>query len=210
MSPKKKTKKKVTGPIVEVDQDWETKDKREKGLIRLDVACGCNLAEGFVGVDISKNTDASIIHDLNSYPWPFEDGSVMEVRVSHYLEHTADIKRFMEELWRITVHAATIVINAPYYSSIRAWQDYTHVRTISEATFLYFNRDWMQMNRLEHYGVNCNFAIQSVNFLYSGEWKVRANSAQEYARKHYLNVVDDIVVTLRTIKEQKVEVPREK
>jgi len=36
----------------------------------------------------------------------------------------------------------------PYYSSIRAWQDPTHKRAISEATFLYFDKDWKKPKNL--------------------------------------------------------------
>lgn len=45
---------------------------------------------------------------------------------------------------------AKATILAPYYTSMRCWQDPTHTRAISEASFLYFNKDWRVQNKLDH------------------------------------------------------------
>src|SRR6185295_223721 len=52
---------------------------------RLDLACGQNVREGFEGVDIWPG--AQHVVDLQRYPWPFEDESVLELNTSHYIEH---------------------------------------------------------------------------------------------------------------------------
>ena len=36
----------------------------------LDLGCGKRKRKGTVGIDISKDTDADIIHDLNKFPYP--------------------------------------------------------------------------------------------------------------------------------------------
>ena len=54
---------------------------------KLDLACGGAKKEGFTGVDIADIEGVDIVHDLNIYPWPFEDGSVEEINCSHYVEH---------------------------------------------------------------------------------------------------------------------------
>ena len=103
---------------------------------RLDVACGSNKTPGFFGVDIAKTKDVDVVWDLEKFPWPFPDNSVDEIVCNHYIEHTKDLISFMNELYRIMVPGGTAIIRAPYYNSMRAWQDPTHVRAISEATFL--------------------------------------------------------------------------
>jgi hypothetical protein len=79
-------------------------------------------------------------------------------------------------------------------------QDFTHTRFISENTFLYFNKDWLIANGLEHYDVNCNFRIESIKYIWNPEWVNRAEAAKEFARKHYINVVSDINIILRSVK----------
>jgi hypothetical protein len=86
-------------------------------------------------------------------------------------------------------------IVAPYYSSMRAWQDPTHVRAISEATFLYFNQEWLKTNGLDHYDVSADFDF-SYGYVMSPEWISRSEEAKAFAIRHYINVISDIQVLL--------------
>lgn len=211
------------GNITTYDEDCEVVEKKDKTkLLRLDIACGNNKKEGFIGLDFAFDTQADWWCDLNKYPWHYmkiidklrkerktdgmvikiEDDSVYEIHCSHFIEHVDDLKRFMEEIYRVLIPGGRITFYAPYYSSIRAMQDYTHKRFISEATFLYFNQNWIRENRLEHYDVKCNFAISSCKFLFDPEWNRRSDDAKEWARKHNINVVTDIEVVLSAIKEK--------
>ncbi|MFH1398957.1 MAG: methyltransferase domain-containing protein [Candidatus Woesearchaeota archaeon] len=209
------------GKIQEVDKD-ATIIQDEKSFLRLDLACGNNKKPGFIGMDISTDTQADIICDLSRFPWKlysnkwsapegildeidngiliFKDSSVGEFFCSHYIEHTKDIKSFMEEVYRILIPKGKVTFIAPYYSSIRAFQDYTHVRPISESTFLYFNQRWLEANSLQHYNVNCNFEVVYMKFQYYPEWKTRSEAAKEWARVHMINVVMDIETMLVAIK----------
>ena len=168
---------------------------KEKKLIKLDIACGQNKQEGFVGVDIAKCKGVDIVHDLEVYPWPFKDESVEEAHVSHYIEHTKDLIKFMNELHRIMVKDGKCTIIAPYYTSMRCWQDPTHVNAISEASFLYYNQEWLKTNKLDHYPITADFDF-SYGYNLSQEWANRSEEAKIFAIKHYNNVVMDIVVTL--------------
>src|ERR1044071_8447624 len=106
--------------------------------IRLDLACGNNKREGFIGIDQSlEKTQADVAHDLESYPWPFSEGYADEVFCSHFIEHVVDLIAFMNEVWRVMKSGGTATFVAPYYTSVWAIQDPTHKRSISEQTFLY-------------------------------------------------------------------------
>lgn len=189
------------GKIYDIDEDASiTAPIIDDALIRLDIACGSNKKDAFTGIDISPDCQADIVYDLESYPWPFEDNSVFEAHCSHYIEHTKDIKNFMTELWRILIPGGHVEIQAPYWSSKRAMQDFTHTRFISENTFLYFVKTWIDANKLSHYDINCNFAIMSIKYLYSTEWRTRSEETKNWAREHYNNVVDDIIVVLKALK----------
>lgn len=164
-------------------------------LIKLDIACGQNKQKDYIGIDIVNIPGVDIVHDLEMYPWPIESESCEEVKISHYIEHTKDLIKFMEEIYRILKPSGKCMINAPYYTSIRCWQDPTHVRAISEATFLYFNKEWRTVNKLEHYPITCDFDYQ-YGYQMTQDWASRNEAARNFAIRHYWNVVQDIQISL--------------
>ena len=112
---------------------------------------------------------------------------------------------FMDEVYRILkdeivdpdgkVHGGSIKIIAPYYSSMRCWQDPTHRRAISDASFFYFNKGWRDANKLDHYGIQCDF-----DFVYGydiqNDYASKHDDARNFGILHYINVINDIHVTL--------------
>ena len=164
-------------------------------LKKLDLACGQNKQQGFIGVDIVQLPGVDVVHDLEIYLWPFEDNSVDEIFCSHYVEHTIDLMKFMDECYRILKTGSKMTIIAPYYSSMRAWQDPTHKRAVSEASFLYFNKDWRVQNRLDHYPIKSDFDF-SYGYTLGSNWASRNEEARIFAITHYWNVVNDLQVVL--------------
>ena len=104
---------------------------------KLDLGCGMAKQLGFIGVDRIAFDGVDVIHDLEIFPWPFKDESVDEVFCSHYIEHTPDMIKFMDEMYRILKVGGKAQITAPYYANMRCWQDPTHKRAISEASSIY-------------------------------------------------------------------------
>lgn len=171
------------------------KARAEGKLIKLDIACGQNKPEGWVGIDIAPLEGVDLVHDLSTYPWPVKTGTVEEARAIHYIEHVVDLIGFFEEVYRVLVVGGKCLIISPYYTSMRAWQDPTHVREISEASFLYYNKEWRKSQKLDHYPITCDFDF-SYGYAFYPEWAARAQEARDFALKHYNNVVSDIQVTL--------------
>lgn len=169
--------------------------------MKLDIACGQNKRPGFMGVDMMSGPGVDVVHDLEVYPWPFKDNSIDEFNVSHYAEHTHDLMKFMDEIWRIGQHNARVTIVGPYYTSIRAWQDPTHVRVLSEATWMYFTKEWRGANKLDHYPIRSNFGIDKIYTFFNPPWDKKSDEAKQFAQQHYWNVVSDILVELHVIKD---------
>lgn len=167
----------------------------ETSGIKLDIACGQNKQQGFIGVDIAPCVGVDIVHDLNVYPWPFADDSVEEAFSSHFVEHVGCLMKFMNECQRIMKQGAKLTILAPYYSSMRCWQDPTHVRAISEASFLYYNKEWRVSNLLDHYPINADFDF-NYGYVMTPDWANRSEEARNFAIRHYNNVISDIQVTM--------------
>ena len=53
--------------------------------MKLNLGCGNDLKEGYVNVDI-VDYGGNTIHDINKFPYPFEDNTFDEVLASHVLE----------------------------------------------------------------------------------------------------------------------------
>lgn len=193
MAKSKKQEKKETANIIKFSVG-----KQKFELLhpfRLDVACGQNKTPGFFGIDIAKEKDVDVVWDLERFPWPFPDNSVDELVCNHYIEHTKDLIAFMQELHRILVPGGQALIRAPYYNSMRAWQDPTHTRAISEATFLYYNQDWLKANKLDHYGITADFDY-NFGYDFTPDWAMRSEESKAFAVRHYTNVISDIQVVL--------------
>lgn len=169
--------------------------------MKLDLACGQNKREGFKGVDIAPGPGVDFVFDLETYPWTiFQDNSIEEIHCSHYVEHVSDLMKFMDEIYRICIDGAKVTFLAPYYTSIRAWQDPTHKRVISEATWLYYNAKWRRENKLDHYPITCNFEVTQAMVFFNQPWDKKSEEARAFAQQHYWNAVSDIVVELKVVK----------
>lgn len=166
-------------------------------LLKLDLACGQRKQEGFTGVDISTGSQADVLCDLTVAPWPFDDASAEEAFCSHFVEHLTGRQRilFMDELWRVLIPGGKATVLSPYYTSMRAWQDPTHERPVSESDFLYYNREWRETNGLSHYPIMADFDFSYGYILYP-DWVGRSQEQRDFAIRHYWNVVSDIQVIL--------------
>lgn len=175
---------------------------------KVDLACGQNKKDGFFGVDIAPTEDADLVWDLGRAPWPFATDSVEEAYCAHYVEHTYPVGgpndgliSFMNELHRVCAPDAKVEIIHPYAQGKRAFQDPTHTRYINEVTWWYFNRDWMRAQKLDHYPITANFEIVNIGHGWYPGWELRSQPTQEFGAEHYWDVVTDLFVTLRAVKE---------
>jgi SAM-dependent methyltransferase len=112
----------------------------------LDIGCGSAKFPGAVGLDISANTDADVVHDLDVFPYPIEDGSFDQILMQDVIEHVAQPIRVFEELHRIARPGARIQLRTPHFSSVLAYGDPTHrhyfstvaIRSLGEPRFAHY------------------------------------------------------------------------
>jgi hypothetical protein len=189
--------------------------RKKNTVLKLSLACGDHKPEGFKGVDIVKTKSADYVFDILKFPWKqIKTNSVDEIECSNFVEHIphGDSRhdpffQFFDEIYRILKPAefdpnnpnipikGFATITCPYYSSVRAWQDPTHQRAISEASFLYLNKQWRVDNKLTHYPVKCDFDF-TYGYSVAPEWQNRSEESRAFAIQHYINVVSDIQVML--------------
>lgn len=167
-------------------------------FVRYDLAAGMRKREHFKTVDISKKSKPDIVCNLEKTPWPIKSGTVDFVNCSQYLEHCQNQMGFMNELHRILKPEGVAILDVPYYTSIYAWQDPTHVRPISENTFLYYNKEWREREKLTHYPITADFEAR-FHFAWSKDIEKQNldEATKTFARLHYFNAVDFMVVMLK-------------
>ncbi len=190
--------------------------------LKLDLACGQRAADGFEGVDLhAPNAQHKV--DLSSYPWPWADSSVAELRCSHYIEHimagyvTNDgtpcleghpeakdaLMKFFDECYRILAPGAWMEVICPSVRSERAFWDPTHRRFIAQITFMYTNAEWRKANGLDHYRVDCDYN-GSVNFTTNADIAAKHPEAQAQPVNNFWNVIHDWIAKLQAVKPNRV------
>jgi len=110
--------------------------------MKLNLGSGGKPMKGYLNVD--KNPLAplvDIVHDLDSYPWPFDTESIDEIVMSHCLEHLIDHNRAMKEIHRLLKIGGIAKISVPHFTWQYAYQDPTHRHFFGYNTFFYYVHD---------------------------------------------------------------------
>lgn len=97
----------------------------------LDVGCGSSKTPGAIGLDISADTDADIVHDLDVFPYPIDDDCFDQILLQDVIEHVAEPMRVFAELRRIIRPGGSVQLRTPHFSSVLAYGDPTHKQYFS-------------------------------------------------------------------------------
>lgn len=158
--------------------------------MKVNLGSGKNYLEGYVNIDIDPMWKPDLVMDISRYNPPAEHlGSVEEIIAHDVLEHISDLVSAMTNCLSLLKEGGTMDIAVPYYLSLGAWQDPTHVRAFNENSWLYYT-DWFWYLGWKEY----RFEIVELKFI-SSIWG-------EHIREDDLHVpksVDSMRVILRKI-----------
>ncbi len=185
-----------------------TKVVKQEGPIRIDIGCGKNKREGFLGVDILPFEGVDVIMDAGNKKWPFEDNSVDEVHASHFVEHLLPKERihFVNELQRVLKNPvyqdgklisgfATVI--TPHWASQRAYGDLTHTwPPVSEFWFYYLDKDWRAVNAPHNQDYKCNLEV-TWGYALHPEVNNRNVEYQQEAMKWKKEACSDMIAQIR-------------
>lgn len=115
--------------------------RRDAEVRVLDVGCGIKKYPGSVGLDRNPRSNADVVADLDSFPYPFADASFDEVRAIHVIEHVADVMKTMEEFHRLSRRGGRVFIVTPHYTDFSSFCDPTHRWHLNSYSFRYFGED---------------------------------------------------------------------
>ncbi len=161
--------------------------------IILDLGCGPNKILEAFGVDVRHIPGVDIVCDIEQ-ALPFKASSVEVIWLRHVIEHVRNLIGLMEEVYRISRHGAAVEVVVPYYTSRGAFRDPTHVRYITEDTFQYFEFP-------ADYGIRTNFKIEKITYDVRKPFRWLPAYFQKRCRRYLWNVVDNMSVTLRVMKD---------
>lgn len=122
----------------------------------LDLGCGKKKYPGAIGVDWSERHNADVIHDLNKFPYPFDDVMFDEIYIDNTLEHLDDVVRVMEEVHRICKPNGIVKVIVPYFRSVWACIDPTHKHFFTVNSMAYF---------IEGHSICINYDYSPARFL---------------------------------------------
>ena len=185
--------------------------------MKLNLGCGSKLYDGYVNVDKFDIYNIDIKHDLEKFPYPFNDNSVEEIILSHVLEHIGQdpdiFMKILKELYRICKNQALIKIAVPHPRHDDFISDPTHVRPITVLSLSLFDK--VQNEQWEKNGAantplalihKVNFKIEDINYKIEKDIMVKFNTGEidkvklDYMVKLYNNVVKQIDIKWRVIK----------
>ena len=167
--------------------------------VKIDLGAGADKRPGYLGVDQLDLPGVDIVCNL-SEGIPLQDNSVEAVSSSHFLEHIADTVGLMEEIYRVCKPNALVEIKVPYFTSIGAFKDPTHVSFFTERTWEYFDVSYTDSKRLPSYLLKCNFKLEHVAYIWHRRWYRFLPFKRTLLLPHFWNIAKTMYVRLRVIK----------
>lgn len=113
-----------------------------KMYAKLNLGCGKHPLSGYWNIDRVPLEGVDMVWDLENTPLPLANNSVDEVRCEHILEHVTKFIPLMEDLYRVCIPGAFIIVKVPNYKYEQAYGDPTHVRFFNERTFSFFDENY--------------------------------------------------------------------
>jgi len=118
---------------------------------KLNIGCGNKSEAGYINLDKIKLDGVDVVHDLDTFPYPFRDNTFVEIKAIDVLEHINDIAMAMQELHRIMKTGGVLYVRGPdaeYPEEL--WRDPTHKRAFTDVSFDYWDED-------TYYGEHCGW-----------------------------------------------------
>jgi ubiquinone/menaquinone biosynthesis C-methylase UbiE len=139
----------------------------EGDLVKIDLGCGPNKKEGYLGIDILPLPGVDHVVNLEEGLSFLPDNSVDEFYTSHFLEHVDNFSLITREIYRTARKGATVKVIVPHHSNPYYYSDYTHKRFFGLYTFHYFSRDEKKYKRkVPRYDQEISFVIDNIKLIF--------------------------------------------
>jgi len=129
-------------------------------MIKIDLGCGKEKPDGYIGVDIIKNNSVDIVHNCEK-GLPFDNDYADEIRSWDFLEHISrkNVIHIMNEIWRVLKPGGKFIFKVPDAErGPGAFQDPTHKSFWVINSFKYYENTYYQ----DSYGIKAHFKIDEI------------------------------------------------
>lgn len=94
----------------------------------LNLGCGNRPIDGAVNHDrIAHRPEISVVHDLNVFPWPWEDETFDLIVARAVLEHLrCTLIESVNECWRLLRPGGELALKLPFWNHANSYADPTH------------------------------------------------------------------------------------
>ena len=111
---------------------------------KLNMGCGFRKINDHWNVDMSAKCNPDQVFDFDNTPWPYETDSFDYITAANILEHLGQNPRvfteIIKEMYRVSTDGAEWFIQFPHHRCDVAFDDYTHVRMLTEKMFLMWDQ----------------------------------------------------------------------
>ena len=188
-------------------------------MTKINLGCGKDYLDDWVNVDFYDDSTCDIKHDLEVFPWPWEDNSVSEIRIIHTLEHLgADWKvyiKILQEMYRVCEDDAHIQVDVPSPWHWNYISDPTHVRPVTPDGLNLFSKEHCQ-KCIDEGMSETPFAIiydvdlrpHDVEWKFDQLWQGKIDRGEihrsqiEEIHSNYRNVVTEFKIPLAVVKSE--------
>jgi len=142
---------------------------------KLNLGCGNDLKKGYINLDV-VDYGGNQVHDLNSFPYPYEENYFDEIYASHILEHLNNFHNTVTELFRILRPDGILIVYAPFFLNTKYFGEPDHKIPFSIRTFdnyeyvknkkLKFYEKW-KLNHRTNYEGKAQFEVMEKKFITS-------------------------------------------
>tara|TARA_B100000519_G_scaffold190706_1_gene190436 strand:- start:717 stop:1322 length:606 start_codon:yes stop_codon:yes gene_type:complete len=128
-------------------------------LVVLDLGCGENKIPNAIGLDNVALPGVDVVHDLMTFPYPFENQKFDKIYLCHVIEHfkIKDINKIFNECHRLLNRNGYLIITVPHVFSISAFIDPTH-----KSYFTFGSGGFWSKNNIKAYYTEINTSLQLV------------------------------------------------
>ena len=158
----------------------------------LDVGCGTDKVQGAIGIDIVDLPGADLVHDLNEFPWPFNDEEFDVIYMNDIIEYLNNTIKVMEECYRLLKPGGKLHIRVVYWNHKYAFSDPTHVKAFTENSFDFF------IGKHRAYYIKANFEMEKMEFIYDERVRrvLRSKRFMNFLSRFLCNIKQGISVIL--------------
>jgi hypothetical protein len=111
---------------------------------KLNMGCGYKKLEDHWNVDVDSKCNPDEVFDFESTPWPWETDFFESIHADNVLEHLGQnpkvFTNIIKEMYRVSKNGAQWYICVPHHRCDLFYDDYTHVRFLTEKTFRMFDQ----------------------------------------------------------------------